>query len=400
MIKNCLNCNSEFDIIGNKKYCSKECSISYKQNYICSICGSNRSVEKTDKLGNKICSKCYHNSRKEICSKCNTEKVIAARAIDGLPICSNCNRKNKTAICFICGKLKIIGGRTIDNNPLCKNCSSKSKKKICSNCDKISIIHFRTEDNKLLCNNCYSKIHKQECSICKKIKNIYTRDKNNNSICPTCYQKNNKEICCICLKEKEVCCRNKNNECICNICNRNSKKQLCSICKEVKRSVNEKNGMICENCLYLIKRFDGNMVEMKKHFNKWKPFHHKVFEYMFKNAIPEYSIAKLETDGLIKPNKNNRRLKYDYYLKDQNILIELNEPGHYSLEKFIRRFSNKTIDDYNIYVNNFKQKIELAKENNIELIIIDIEYEMNWKELEKLYEERILSSARSYVVLG
>ena len=84
-------------------------------------------------------------------------------------------------------------------------------------------------------------------------------------------------------------------------------------------------------------------------------------------------------------------------------MIEINEPAHYFSEiynKRFKRFKNKKKYDFEFehYVNNFNKKVELAKENNIELIIIDVDYDMNWKDLVKLYEERLLPLALPYLL--
>lgn len=93
---------------------------------------------------------------------------------------------------------------------------------------------------------------------------------------------------------------------------------------------------------------------------------------------------------LFKDNIENKYLKYDYYLPNIKILIEINEPCHYDFNSFKRVSHNHgTMTDFIKYQKDFETKIKLAKENDIKLIIIDVEKNKSKNYYYALYTEKM-----------
>lgn len=358
----CPGCGEEFEKTGpNHKYCTMECYNKYnqyRQKCHCFKCGKFKTMDTKDGEGRPICQKC--NSIKGICSICKNEKTIYVKSLLGKPICGNCYNNKNQEVCYFCNILNRVATRNELNRPICYLCWNKIREK-------------------------------EECFICHKLSVSSSKDENNNRICSYCYKKSNQEYCCKCGNEKSVCSRNEHGMAICDSCCRKLNTGLCYICNNIKIvSKNIKNNiLICHWCNQLLPKFDNNIEEIRKYLKHTKPFHHVVFEYLFNNYKSEYSVSRLISDGIFNLKDINGRLRYDYYNEQNNILIELNEPCHYSLDNFLKRFRNKTEEDFKKYVNDFENKVKYAKENNIELIIIDVNYHMKWEELEKLYNEKI-----------
>ena len=224
------------------------------------------------------------------------------------------------------------------------------------------------------------------------MKIVNSRSNDKKPICVNCYANDNKLICFQCGLLKRVATRNNDGKPICNYCLSKNNSQLCYICNQIKIINNHiNNHKICGNCSKLYIKFDKNLDLIKKYKKSKKILHHFVFEYYYKEYIKEYSVSRLIFENILNYN-DNTLLRYDYYSKERNLLVELNEPCHYSWENYHKRFPNQTIDNFNKYCKNFETKVKLAKENNIELLIIDVKYKMKWNELRKLYDEHVYAS--------
>lgn len=386
----CKYCEKEFEAVSaNQKYCSKECKIEFNNKVdICSKCGLQVKIKIKNK---KICYNCYNNSNRIECFVCGKNRNISTRNEEGFPLCSSCRSELKKEYCSICNTKKKVDKRLENGDPVCSYCSAKMRTELCSVCNKNKIVNTRLENGDVLCHNCACTLNKKVCSICHIEKRINGKTENGDPICVNCSSVLNQKICSICNKKGRVGTKNINGDPICIYCADKLKKEYCFICNKYNRvsSRLENGDPVCGNCQNLRKVFDNNIEKIKKYIKSNKSLHHIVFEGLYPHYISEYSISKLLDTNIFINNNYNKLLRYDYYNIENNILIELNEPCHYSLSNFLTRFSNKTEEDFNKYITNFDEKIRYAKENNVKLIIIDVNYNMSWKELENLYAEKI-----------
>jgi len=301
--------------------------------------------------GTKYCSsKCKTRFNKDTCIRCGKNKRVSTR-ISGNPICGSCNRRDKKEKCHKCGRLKTVNRRD-GGNPICGDCNRQSNKEKCSICGKISVVKKRV-DGVPICGICNKR--QGICEICGRSGYIYRDLISRISRC---------ERCAMVGKEKE-----------------------CYICGRLKIVKSRKNGKpLCENCHKLTKRgFTKNCILDFQSGSK--SLHHLAFENEYDFFISEMSVAKLIASDIFKRSSENRRLRYDYFDPKSELLVELNEITHYSLEKYSELYTGANETRFNRYCSNFTKKINLAEYNNIDLIIIDIPEKYSFHQLTDIYRD-------------
>jgi len=190
-----------------------------------------------------------------------------------------------------------------------------------------------------------------ECFLCKKEKNLKFYSESE-KICGSCYKKLHLEEC-ICCKKMKYPDKRIDGRCICGPCNKYHRRGM---------SIDQIKQIVKEN----------------------KKFHHLVFQEIFPSSREEFSMLMLEESGMIKKSSNNL-LRYDFYLN--GTLIEINEPAHYNFTIYRRITRNRaTKQDFDSQTSRFDEKVSVAKENRIPLVIIDIDYNMSKDELIERYQ--------------
>ena len=379
------------------------CSNCYSKSQIgqCPICRENKRLINRSN-NKKICKNCFNKLKeKEMCPICKKISLLCNRDQNNKHICSTCYSKNKPKeLCSICNKIKHLICLYKNNQYICLSCYRKNKpKELCSICNKITNIKYKKLGKENICNKCYSKNRKKEiCFKCGTLKFVESRH-NGYPICQTCYRKEKPDdYCDICCELKKIRNR-KNGRKICNNCYSLSRLEKCYICQKIKRisCMNFFGHPICLNCYKLMKRFDNNIDILQKYIKSKISFHHLIFEEIFNNFYKEYSISKLIYKKIFeKCDSNFRTLRYDYFFEKEKILIEINEPLHYSEKEYIKKYPSLGKSGFDKYCYNFATKIQLAKDNNIKLIIIDIEYNMSYEELKKLYRDKVIGQESAF----
>lgn len=180
------------------------------------------------------------------------------------------------------------------------------------------------------------------------------------------------EECSLCLKEKRVCTRRYNKP-ICCDCLFAIKKEKCTGCS-FKRSVYTRINIapFCKSCgLLLNQGFTPEEITARKGDRK---VHHHLFEKEFPQAVSEVSLSMLAKKGLMDKFaiQDKGSFRYDFFLQDEKILVELNEPSHYHFDLYKRvtrgHGDRKSFDKYK---RDFSFKVDVAEKSGLKVVIID-----------------------------
>ena len=382
--KICKECRTSIKHRG--EFCSSKCRYEYNKKYnkhICDLCNQLKYSNARNGDG-YICTTCDRNRKTEICSICRKDKIVAIRDENKLAICHSCRGELNKEICSICNKIKKVSVRDKNNNPVCCNCSVKLYIGLCLVCNKEKpLIHYKN-----ICKNCDKNNSKVLCSLCSKSCQVSSRDTDGNPICNRCTREKNKRQCHIC-ETTQLIVSSKNNIDVCASCYVQISKQNCEICKNYRTCYKQGCFIICKSCNIYLKQ--GFSFEEISKIKRNKHIHHIIFEEIINNFISEPTISYLISNNYFKYDIDiNKRLRYDYFLPENSILVEINEPCHYDFGAYKKTTSNHgTLETFQKYQNRFQEKVRLAKENRIDLLIIDIEYKMEKIQLIKLFEEKL-----------
>ncbi|KKR00029.1 MAG: hypothetical protein UT24_C0018G0011 [Candidatus Woesebacteria bacterium GW2011_GWB1_39_12] len=257
-------------------------------------------------------------------------------------------------------------------NPRCNK--EISIKRFCLNCGQdISKMH-------LLSKYCSKKCKDQYLySLIKDDIHIELYQK----ICKNCQKKfnPNSSFQIYCNKKCSNQYRFKTNQGICEICSNNK-----FVCLNQRYYIT-----ICETCRQWVDYGMGpeEIIKIRKHNRKPQNI---IFENIYKFAISEISKIYLLSNKIFSSWKFSKHLRYDYYLPNYNILVEINEPCHYNFEDYnIVMMRKGNIKNFLKYQSDFNKKIQMAKENNIPLHIIDIRYKLSKKDLTNIIYQSMIN---------
>lgn len=390
MEKLCLECKA--DITGThhaQQFCSRKCRDQHSRQNCC-ICGKLKLVNKRNEDGTSICNVCWAKENKEVCSICGKNRAVNKRDSNGNPLCSVCDTKNNQEKCSLCFKERRVAKRELNGDAICHQCYNENNKEKCSICLKIKPVSARDGVGNPICGYCRAQKKAQACFYCGKIGIVSARTDNGGAVCSGCRRRLKLENCSLCGELDIIARRSKSGGAVCSKCSSSLlEKEECFICKK-KHIVDRRleNGFgLCSGCSKIWRKSNYDLDLAKKAKISYLKFHHLVFESIFDGFEPEKRVGTLIDDGIIKDNGYNRLLRYDYYHPIKNILIELNEPVHYDCELFMKKFSSQNEKDFERYCSNFEEKIKIANENNIKLLIIDIEYFLNYNQIEEILKK-------------
>lgn len=294
-----------------------------------------------------------HSGKKYIfnCNKCTHEFEISLHNLNKghwCPFCKNqklCDNNN----CNIC---------------LQKSFASSNKAKFWSNDNKLTPRQVILRSDKKYKFNCNKCPHNFEISIRLII--------NKNCWCQFC--KNQK----LCKKENCEICFNKSFASNKRSIFWSKKNQL--LPRQVFRNSNKKIIFDCEIC--------NNEFEMRlesiTNYNCWCNCVYNRTEAKLLNWLQ----INFSNNTIIKQYKiNNNKYKYDFYIKELNLIIELDGPQHF------KQISNWNSPEYNL--KNDINKINLLIQNNYS--IIHILQEDVWKDKNN-WEKKLLNTIKLYYI--
>lgn len=118
--------------------------------------------------------------------------------------------------------------------------------------------------------------------------------------------------------------------------------------------------------------------EFKKgcpHCSKMSIGENKIYNYLSNNKVKFYK------EYIFNDCKHIKKLKFDFYIPDLNLVIEYNGQHHY---KPLKHFGGE--DNYNKVVERDKIKMDYCNENNINMLVIPY---WEFKNIEKILEPLI-----------
>jgi hypothetical protein len=374
----CNKCNHNFDILlgsitvnnrwcrycANQELCVDDCQICFNKSFASDEKAIYWDYEKNKNSKYNIPRKNFKGNSSEkywfICNKCNHSFDITL---------SNISTHNRW--CRYCANQELC----VDDCQICFNKSFASDEKA---------IYWDYEKNKNSKYNIPRKVSKGNSSnkywfICNKCSHsfdaIICNITNNNSWCRYC--------------ASQVLCENNN----CEICyNKSFASHEKAIYWDYEKNKNSKYNIprknfkgsdftywfICNNCN---NSFDIIISSITQN-NRWCPIcvnktEKLLYDYFTDNKInfiKEYTI----TNGKFK--NSNKLFRYDFYLTDYNIIIELDGIQHF---EFVKHFKNNF--KLNQYKDCFKMKFAINNINNVKIIRISQEdvykNKINYKEL-------------------
>jgi len=399
-IRNCPKCNELITYNIKSKY-----DYAKDNNILCTGCKSIATRVKNEKKNTcKECNKVYKSlNLNGICKECKNKKnpnyiVLPQNPLDWKKTCPTCNctmtykddsgyrygishnskcrtcknKKYPSLYCKDCNK-KLFNNNT---SGYCKKCFNthiirKSPTKYTYSCP-ICKLDIQTLDKKVY-NRCKERGTCYKCTICKLPTIQFT--------CSECNELKYRANCDYCIftsvytKIKHECC---STECRNKIKERDIKNQINTIHKErydysktiidasTHHWLSTKRIITCKTHGDFLLNI-GNHARgggcQKCQISKGE---YKILDYLKSNNI-EFKHQKM-FDDCVNP-KTNRRLKYDFYIPDKNILIEFDGEQHYIIGRKVRNHILTEEEVANLKLRD-EIKNEFAKSNNIKLLRI------------------------------
>ena len=169
----------------NGVICCRKC---YREGTLsrCDGCGQERSIERVQPDGARLCQRCTNSLDDENaeCSNCGNYRLIAARTSSG-PVCSMCRFESRVDVCTSCHK-ELPCRFAVSDKAICADCQRARSLDVCRVCGHSRVCRFAGTE-RAVCNQCANL--REPCMLCGLTRPIRQRSSDGRARCWACVPK-------------------------------------------------------------------------------------------------------------------------------------------------------------------------------------------------------------------